>query len=49
MSMRDYAVDDYGLILCREDMRLLAAKVCKDYTDDEFDEDPVGFFGNDGR
>ena len=38
MSMRDYAVDDYGLVLDDETMKLIASKVFDDFTDDN-DED----------
>lgn len=43
MSMREHVVDDYGLILGEEDIRILAEKVCEDYSDSEFDEDPEWF------
>lgn len=38
MSMRDYAVDDYGLLLTEETMRTIAAIVCDDFDDIEEDE-----------
>ncbi len=41
--MRDYAVDTYGLLLDKEKMRALAKKICDDYTDEDYDEDPYGF------
>lgn len=31
MSMRDYAVDDYGLLLTEETMKIIASKVCDDF------------------
>lgn len=31
MSMRDYAVDEYGLLLDEKTMKALAKKMCKDY------------------
>ena len=37
MSMRDYAVDDYGLLLTEETMKIIASKVCDDF--DDIDED----------
>ena len=43
MSMRDYAVDDYGLLMTREMMKMVASKVCKDYTEEEYEEDEFGF------
>lgn len=37
MSMRDYAVDDYGLLLTEETMKIIASKVCDDFEDiDEY-------------
>lgn len=38
MSMRDYAVDDYGLLLTEETMRIIASIVCDDFDDMEEDE-----------
>ena len=40
MSMRDYAVDDYGLLLTEEVMKIIASKVCDDFED--MDEDEYG-------
>lgn len=38
MSMRDYAVDDYGLLLTEETMKIIASKVCDDFEDmDEYE------------
>ena len=34
MSMRDYAVDDYGLLLNEETIKVIASKVIEDYTED---------------
>jgi hypothetical protein len=36
--MRDYAVDDYGLLLTEETMKIIAQKVCDDFEDMEEDE-----------
>lgn len=37
MSMRDYAVEDYGLLLTEETMKTIASKVCDDFEDiDEY-------------
>ncbi len=33
MSMRDYAVDDYGLLLTEETTKIIASKVCDDFED----------------
>lgn len=38
MSMRDYAVDDYGLLLTEETMKIIASIVCDDFDDMEKDE-----------
>lgn len=43
MSMRDYAVDEYGLLLDEKTMKALAKKICEGYTDEDYDEDPYGF------
>ena len=43
MSMRDYAVDDYGLLMTKEMMKIVAAKVCDDYAEEEYDEDEYAF------
>lgn len=32
MSMRDYAVDDYGLIMTRDMLKTICSKYCPDYT-----------------
>ena len=37
MSMRDYAVNDYGLLLTEETMKIIASKACDDFEDiDEY-------------
>ena len=43
MSMRDYAVDDYGLLITEEIVKAIASKVCDGYTEEEYNEDPFGF------
>jgi hypothetical protein len=40
MSMRDYGVNDYGLIVNEETAKLLASKVFNEYTEESYDEDP---------
>lgn len=42
MSMRDYGVDDYGLVLNTNHLQLLASKVLDDYSEDEWEEDRWG-------
>ena len=39
MSMRDYAVDDYGLLMTKEMMKMVASKVCEDYTEEDYEDD----------
>ena len=43
MSMRDYAVDDYGLLMTDETMKLIASRVFEDYTDEDYDKDELYF------
>lgn len=43
MSMRDYAVDDYGLLMTEEMLKMVASKVFEDYTEEEYDDDPWTF------
>ena len=43
MSMRDYAVNDYGLLMTEETMQMIVSKVCKDYTEEDYKDDPFGF------
>ena len=43
MSMREYAVDSYGILLDKPLMKTLAGKICDEYSDDEYEEDPYGF------
>ena len=43
MSMRDYAVDDYGLLMTREMLKAIASKVCDGYTEEEYEEDEFAF------
>lgn len=43
MSMRDYAVNDYGLLMTREMMKMVASKVCANYTDKDYAEDEWSF------
>lgn len=43
MSMRDYAVNDYGLLMTIEMMQMIASKVCDGYTDEDYKDDPWSF------
>ena len=44
MSMREYAVYDYGLVLTPETMKKLAAKLCEDFTKEDFEDDTFAFY-----
>lgn len=46
MSMRDYAVDDYGLLLNNDSLRLLAQKLCDDFTEKGWEEDRCGYISS---
>lgn len=39
MSMRNYAVDDYGLVLFSDDLRLLAEKIVDDFSECDWEND----------
>lgn len=39
MSMRDYAVDDYGLVLFSDDLRLLAERIVDDFSECDWQND----------
>ena len=43
MSMRDYAVDDYGLLMTGETLKVVASKACNNYTDEEYENDSWSF------
>lgn len=43
MSMRDYAVDDYGLVLDEETIKVIAFKVFDDFTEEEDASDCWGY------
>ena len=43
MSMREYGVNDYGLLLTDDTMKLLASKICEDFSEAEYAEDKYGF------
>ena len=43
MSMRDYAVDDYGLLMNKEMVKAIASKVCDDFTEEEYNDYPFEF------
>lgn len=37
MSMRDYAVNDYGLVLDEQTIKIIASKIFDDFADDDCD------------
>ena len=43
MSMRDYAFNDYGLLMTKEMLKMVASKVIEDYTEEKYDDDPWSF------
>ena len=43
MSSRDYGIDDYGLVLDSGDLKHFASKYCDDYTEEEYENDPLSF------
>lgn len=46
MSMRDYAVDDYGLVLNGNHLQMLAARICEYYSEQDFDENRYEYYEN---
>ena len=43
MSMRDYAVEDYGIVLNTSDLKKICMKLYNDCTEDDWEEDCYGF------
>ena len=43
MSMRDYAVNDYGFVLDEDMIKTIASQFCKDYTEEDYEEDECTF------
>lgn len=43
MSMRDYAVNDYGMLMTKEMLKMVASKACDGYTEVDYEDDPWGF------
>lgn len=43
MSMRDYAVDDYGLLMTKKMLKAVASKATEDYSDEEYDNYEMDF------
>lgn len=43
MSMKAYAMDDYGLVLDEKDLKIAASKLCDDFNETDYDDDPFSF------
>lgn len=43
MSMRDYAVNDYGLIMTRDMLKTICSKYYREYTEEKYDKDEYSF------
>ncbi len=43
MSMRDYAVNDYGLLINEDMLKTIASQYCEGYTEEDYQEDECGF------
>ena len=43
MSMRDYAVNDYGLVMTRDMLKTICSKYYREYTEEEYDKDEYSF------
>lgn len=43
MGMRHYANDDYGLVLDEKDLKIVASKICENFNETDYDDDPFGF------
>ena len=43
MSMRDYAVYDYGLLMTKEMLKAVASKAIDGYSDEEYDNNEMDF------
>ena len=43
MSMRDYAINDYGLVMTREMLKTICSKYYKEYTEEKYNDDEYSF------
>ena len=43
MSMRDYAVNDYGLVMTREMLKTICSKYYREYTEEKYNDDEYSF------
>lgn len=43
MSMRDYAVNDYGLVMTREMLKTICSKSYREYTEEKYNDDEYSF------
>ena len=44
MSMREWSVQDYGLLLTLDTMKILAKRHCEGFTEEEFNDDEFAFY-----
>lgn len=44
MSMREYAVNDYGLLMSEKMLKMVCMKACKNFTEEEYDYDEWAFY-----
>ena len=43
MSMRDYAINDYGLVMTREMLKTICSKYYREYTEEKYNDDEYSF------
>ncbi len=43
MSMRDYGVADYGLVIEDDAMQVIASKLCTDYSEEDWNDNQTGY------
>ena len=43
MSMRDYAVNDYGLVMTSDMLKTICSKHYREYTEEKYDDDEYNF------
>ena len=43
MGMRDYAINDYGLVMTREMLKTICSKYYREYTEEKYNDDEYSF------
>lgn len=43
MSMRDYAINDYGLVMTREMLKTICSNYYREYTEEKYNDDEYSF------